>query len=201
MSIFWNIRKCCWARWCFREYLVSGIILALILTMWGRSRVHETGVLLSLGICKSKIIGQYLVEVLMIAIIAFGISFFTSNAVANQLANGLIENPSSKENLSNDNNVVWDIKDDYGLDLDDVDITIKDDGGISAPENGQDITLSENEVSADITDETEEIHVSVDIYDMLRLYLIGFAIIMVSVIVSSGVVMRLKPREILSKMS
>ncbi|MCM1048151.1 MAG: FtsX-like permease family protein [Clostridiales bacterium] len=158
--------------------LVSGIILALILTMWGRSRVHETGVLLSIGIYKSKIIGQYLVEVLMIAIIAFGISFFTSNAVANQLANGLIESPSSEENSSTDNNVVWNIKDDYGLDLDDVDIII-----------------------ADEIEETEKIHVSVDIYDMFRLYLIGFAIIMFSVLVSSGTVMRLKPREILSKMS
>lgn len=185
--------------------LVSGIILAFILTMWGRSRVHETGVLLSLGIGKSKIIGQYLIEVLMIAVIAFGLSFFTSNVAADQLANRLITIPSSEENAGTDNNVVWNMKDDHGLDPDDVSVTFKsqqkDDSEISAPENGQDITSPENEVSADITDETEKIHVSVDIYDMLRLYLIGFAIITVSVIVSSGAVMRLKPREILSKMS
>jgi len=182
--------------------LVSGIILALILTMWERSRVHETGVLLSLGIGKGNIIGQYLAEVLMIAIIAFGLSFFTSNAVANQIANGLIESPSNEKNSSNDNNVVWDIKDDYGLGLDDVDITIKDDSQISAPQEGKDMTLPETEMTAEnITDETEKIHVSVDIFDMLRLYLIGFAVITISVIVSSGTVMRLKPREILSKMS
>ena len=40
--------------------LVSAVILSLILTMWGRSRIYETGVLLSLGIGKIKIIGQYL---------------------------------------------------------------------------------------------------------------------------------------------
>ena len=62
--------------------LVSVVILSLILTMWGRSRIHETGVFLSLGIGKMRIIGQYLAEVLMIAVIAFGCSYFTSNAVA-----------------------------------------------------------------------------------------------------------------------
>lgn len=180
--------------------LVSGIILALILTMWGRSRIHETGVLLSLGIGKGKIIRQYLAEVLMIAVISFCLSFFTSNTVANQLANKLIENPSSGESLSNDNDVVWDIKDDYGLDLDDVQVTIKDDSEISAQQNEQDIMPPETEVSVNVA-ETEQIHISVDIFDMLQLYLIGFAIITVSVIVSSGTVMRLKPREILSKMS
>ena len=44
--------------------LVSVIILSLVLTMWGRSRIHETGIFLSLGIAKSKIISQYLIEVL-----------------------------------------------------------------------------------------------------------------------------------------
>lgn len=84
--------------------------------------------------------------------------------------------------------------------MDDVDISIKSDSGISVLQDGQDITLPEIEVPADdIIDETEKIHVSVDIFDMLRLYLIGFAVIMILVIVSSGMVMRLKTREILSK--
>ena len=43
--------------------LVSGIILTLILTLWSKSRLHETGVLLSLGFSKAAIIGQYLLEV------------------------------------------------------------------------------------------------------------------------------------------
>lgn len=71
--------------------LVSAVILSLILTMWGRSRIYETGVLLSLGIGKMKIIGQYLAEVLMVAVIALGCSYFTSSASAGQLANGLLQ--------------------------------------------------------------------------------------------------------------
>ena len=49
--------------------LVSGIILTLILTLWSKSRLHETGVLLSLGFSKAAIIGQYLLEVLLLAIL------------------------------------------------------------------------------------------------------------------------------------
>ncbi len=84
---------------------------------------------------------------------------------------------------------------------DDVQVTIKDDSKISTSQNDeQDIMPPEAEASVDIA-KTELIHISVDILDMLQLYLIGFAIITVSVILSSGTVMRLKPREILSKMS
>ena len=75
--------------------LVSVIILSLVLTMWGRSRIHETGIFLSLGIAKSKIIGQYLTEVLIIAIFAFGFSYLTSNVVAKQLASGLLQQATS----------------------------------------------------------------------------------------------------------
>ena len=41
---------------------VSAIILALILTLWTKTRIHEIGVFLSVGIKKSAIIGQYLIE-------------------------------------------------------------------------------------------------------------------------------------------
>ena len=49
---------------------VSAVVLSLILTMWAKSRIHETGVLLSIGIRKTAIIGQYLAEVLLIAVFA-----------------------------------------------------------------------------------------------------------------------------------
>lgn len=45
------------------------------------------------------------------------------------------------------------------------------------------------------------IHVSVEPGNLVQLYLIGLAIIIVAISASSITVMRLKPREILSKMS
>lgn len=172
--------------------LVSAAILSLILTMWGRSRSYETGVLLSLGIGKMKIIGQYLAEVLMVAVIALGCSYFTSSAFVGQLANGLLQQniPASEEQTAGVNITR---KDGYG---DDVVVSIKDD---SVLPSGQD-AAPEVEVSVDGAD-TDQISVTIEPYNMLQLYFIGIIVIILSVGVSSLSVMRLKPREILSKMS
>ena len=175
--------------------LVSAVILALILTMWGRTRIHETGVFLSLGIRKTKIIGQYLLEVLMIAVIAFSLSYFMSNAVADQLANELLQQNVSTDEVQQDQDIQAEIKDGYG---DGIVIAIKDDNTApSERENSQGIESSNIGSSSDV----KEISVTVSVFNMLQLYLIGFAIITLSVVVSSGTVMHLKPREILSKMS
>ena len=175
--------------------LVSGVILALILTMWGRSRIHETGVFLSLGIRKTKIIGQYLLEVLMIAVIAFSLSYFTSNAVANQLANGLLQQNVSVNEEQQNQDIQAEVKDGYG---EDIVLSVKDDN--TAP-SGQETSQEVENTEIKSSSEVNKLSVTVSVFNMLQLFLIGFVIIMLSVVASSLTVMRFKPREILSKMS
>ena len=67
--------------------IVSIGILALILNMWIKQRTHETGILLSVGVSKAKIVAQYILETLMIAVIAFGLSYFSSGAIAQGTSN------------------------------------------------------------------------------------------------------------------
>lgn len=70
--------------------IVAGaIILALILILTLRSRFYEFGVFLSLGESKAAIIGQQLVEVGLIAIIAFMLSLGTGKMVANTISSML----------------------------------------------------------------------------------------------------------------
>ena len=176
--------------------LVSEVILSLVLAMWGRSRIHETGVFLSLGVGKAGIIGQYLAEVVMIAVLAFGCSYFTSNIAAGRIADGLMQKGISGDNEEQTKeDIDFDVKEGYG---DDVVVSIKDD---SVLPSGQD-AAPEVEVSIDGAEaDTEQISVTIGPYNMLQLYFIGFTVIILSVGVSSLPVMRLKPREILSKMS
>lgn len=176
---------------------VSAIILSLVLTMWGRSRIHETGIFLSLGIAKVKIIGQYLTEVLMIAVFAFGFSYLTSNTVVNQLANELLQQTASASKEQTE--MVTQIKDGYSSDG--ISISVKDSS--SLPDASQ---QQKNNVDVEIPavgTETEEtqLHTTVSTCSILQLYIIGIAIIIFSVGVSTLTIMRLKPREILSKMS
>lgn len=152
--------------------VVSSIILALILTLWTKSRIHEIGVFLSVGIKKSAIIGQYLAEVMMIAVLAFGLSFFSSNAVAGQIGNHLLEQ-SMRTNTEDDEITTGAVGVDVGAD-----------------------TLIQKPLPTE-----NGIRVTVEFENLIHLYLIGTAIIIVAVSISSVTVMRLKPREILSKMS
>ena len=151
--------------------VVSAIILALILTFWTKTRIHEIGVFLSVGIRKSSIIGQYLIEVLLIAVFAFGLSYFTSNGIAGQIGNHLLGQSVQVEQEDNSSSAA------------------------TAVEVGAD-TLIQKPLPAE-----NGIHVSVGLDSLILLYLIGFVIIIVAVSISSITVMRLKPREILSKMS
>lgn len=183
--------------------LVSAVILSLVLTMWGKSRIHETGVFLSLGIGKMKIIGQYLTEVLMIAAIALGCSYVTGSAVAGRIADGLLQQGISSNEDQSKNGVVTKVKEGY---RDDIVVSIKDDSILSDMPSGQD-AASEAKASVDQASvdraETDmgQVSVTVDFYNMLQLYLIGIIVIILSVGISSLSVLRLKPREILSKMS
>ena len=112
---------------------VSAVVLSLILSMWAKSRIHETGVLLSIGIRKTAIIGQYLAEVLLIAVFAFGLSFFSSNLIAGQIGNILLQAQvqSSGEQPAppDDNGLEIKMKDDANQD--DVVINNNGDGGKS----------------------------------------------------------------------
>lgn len=64
---------------------VSTCIVILILSMWVKSRIHETGILLSAGISKRAILMQYMLEILLIAMLAFPLSYLCSNLLAESL--------------------------------------------------------------------------------------------------------------------
>ena len=56
--------------------IVGIIVLSLVLAFWIQGRIHETGILLSIGVGKFKIISQYIIELLLISVLAFGTSYF-----------------------------------------------------------------------------------------------------------------------------
>ncbi|MNO20087.1 FtsX-like permease family protein [compost metagenome] len=148
---------------------ISIVILSLILTLWMRNRVYETGVFLALGIGKSNIVGQYLMEVLLLAVIAFGGSYFSANAVAERVGNSLLQKQLSQNEQSE-----------------------KMSTAVSSVVIGDSVTG---------TEVLNKIEVNVNRQNLIQLWSIGTIIIIFSVGISSVVVMRLKPREIFSKMS
>ena len=75
----------------FIAITVAGIgILILLLSIWTKSRIYETGILLSVGKSKLEILMQRIAEIILISILAFSLSYICSNIVANDVGNMLL---------------------------------------------------------------------------------------------------------------
>ncbi|WP_042348569.1 ABC transporter permease [Bacillus massiliigorillae] len=154
--------------------VIGMAILTLILTMWMKSRIHETGILLSIGISKKKIVLQHIVEIVIVAVFAFGVSFFSSQMIAQGIGNKIVQQTNSQMEVSgtkdnNQNEIPTGDPDDF-------------EPTFSAPK---------------IT----ELKIQVSPSNLLLVYSFGTLIAVFAVGISSIPVLRLKPKEIMSKMS
>ena len=150
--------------------IVGIIVLSLVLAFWIQGRIHETGILLSIGISKFNIISQYIIELLLISILAFGGSYFSSKLISQNIGNTLVQQAGKQ--------AIQDVQSGFG--------------GFSL---GNDVN------SSLATHTVDEIDVKVEFRELVYVYVIGTVIIILSVIASSISIIRLKPKEILSKMS
>jgi len=142
---------------------VSTLLLALILTLWVKNRIYETGILLAMGFCKRNILIQHLMEILMVAFVTFVFSFLTSSLIAQNIGEHLL-NQAATENQVVETNLA--------------------EG--TAEKNTETLT---------------SIEVTVSFSNLLLIYIIGTGIVMLSILLSSYPIMRMKPKEILTKMS
>ena len=131
--------------------IVGGcIVLSLILILWLRERIYEIGILLSIGIGKCEIIGQFILELVFISIPSLFISTLIGNLVTRKILSEIILKEKIISTLSNASNKI------FG---------------------------------------SENIFIICQSYGLLIL------IILLSVLITSGIILIKKPKEILSKMS
>lgn len=77
-------------------------ILILILNLWMRSRIYETGVYLSVGISKGKILLQRILEVTSIAVLAFICAIVLSKSAGDITGEYLLSQYKVSEELENE---------------------------------------------------------------------------------------------------
>ena len=126
------------------------IVLSLILILWLRERIYEIGILLSIGIGRCEIIGQFILELIFISIPSLFISTLIGNLVTRKILSEIILKEKIMSTLSNTSNKI------FG---------------------------------------SENIFIICQSYGLLIL------IILLSVLITSGIILLKKPKEILSKMS
>ena len=123
--------------------VIGTLIIVLFLVLWTRSRKKEIAILLAVGRSKAEIVGQFLTENILIAILSMLASIALSFGLANQIGSFIIGKA------------------------------------------GEDIA---------------NLNIQIATSDMIKVFGTGFILICLAVVVASYTVIRLQPKDILTKM-
>ncbi|MEB9441793.1 ABC transporter permease [Bacillus cereus] len=155
-------------------YIVSiagAIILGLIIMLSIKGRRKEMGILLSIGEKKWKLIAQFVVEVVCVAILAFGLSITTGAKVSQYIGDNLLSNEIATASEETDTSQ-------HGT------VMMAGSGG----------TLQNQK-----EDPIDKIDVSVTGEDVGKMGGIGLAIAIIATLLPSLSILRLNPKQILLK--
>lgn len=71
-------------------FVICFLVLALFLIMRLRERVHEIGIYMAMGISKGAVLMQYLLEVLIVTVIALFLAYGASSAISARIGSSLL---------------------------------------------------------------------------------------------------------------
>ncbi|MGE7094135.1 ABC transporter permease [Lysinibacillus sp. NPDC048646] len=160
------------SKWIVYLVSISGsIILGLIIMLTIKERRKELGILLAIGEKKRKLVGQLLVEVLCVAVVAFGISIITGETVSQKMGDSLLQKEviASEEQQQESNNLGFS----FGM-------------------------MNDQDKNKEV-DPIDNIDVSISSQDVLNLGGLGLLIAILSTLLPALSILRLNPKEILLK--
>ncbi len=164
------------SKWIVYMVSITGsIILGLIIMLTIKERRKELGILLAIGEKKGKLIGQLLVEVVCIAVLAFSLSIFTGGAVFQKMGDNLLQKEitASEEQENNSGQQTQ-----SGMVTSSASVMDGDDKGV---------------------DPIDNIDVSVTSQDILNLGGLGLLIAILATLLPALSILRLNPKDILLK--
>lgn len=158
--------------------IFGAAILTLITMLSIKDRMHEMGILMALGEKKFKIIGQLLAEILIILTIALGASTLFGNPISNIVGNKLIQNEISVQSEQS--------MDQPGVNR----------GGPMG--GGKGGFMNTNKQLNEI-DPIDDLDIQVSSSDFAKMSLCSIVVAMIATIIPASFIMRLNPKNILSK--
>lgn len=145
------------------------VIISLVTALTLKTREFEIGVMLSMGVSKLKVVAQLFMELFIIALIGFSLSVVSGSLIAGKVGDAVLEFQTTSNAQYEDNT------DDYYVYSDQTDYF------------------------TDVTQEEmlAQYHVEVSGGLILTIYLLGTAVVLVSIVVPAFMIMRLNPKQIL----
>ncbi|MDL4843155.1 ABC transporter permease [Aquibacillus rhizosphaerae] len=74
------------------------LIIGLVVLLFLRDRKRELGIYLSLGERRSRVVGQIVIEVMIVAVIGISLSLFSGNLLAQSVSDTMIDAEAEKQN-------------------------------------------------------------------------------------------------------
>ncbi|WP_088815296.1 MULTISPECIES: ABC transporter permease [Listeria] len=157
--------------------IAGALILALLVMMQVRERKYEMGVLLAIGENRMKLVGQFFVEILTVALISFMLAGFSSHYVAQIAGNQLLSQQNETAQTTTEQN------------------------GNRGPSGGPGGGMMSGGFSSltQNTEEIKELDIQVTLADMLKMGGIGVGIAFISVLLPAAAILRMNPKTILTK--
>ena len=162
--------------------IASILIITLIINNNIKDRKYEIGVLMSLGGSKLNVIGQILTELVIIGTVGFILSIGTSYFLADSMGKSMLEKQLQSTEEQSENN--------FGRP------TTRPGGG--QINGGFNIGLGRIDGTSNDVDAIDKIDVSVSVVDYSMLFLIGYIISSVAMIIPAINIVKYEPKTILT---
>ncbi|WP_072685646.1 ABC transporter permease [Holdemania sp. Marseille-P2844] len=147
------------------------VIITLVTALTLKTREYEIGVLLSIGVSKMKIVAQFFVELIIVALIGFTLSVVSGSLVAKQVGKMVMDYQVDTESQ-------------YGT-LDD-----QNNGTIYWGETNYFTEISQDDLLS-------EYEVQINPMIIGEIYVLGIGVVFISILIPSFMIMRFNPKKIL----
>ena len=147
------------------------VIITLVTALTLKTREYEIGVLLSIGVSKMKIVAQFFVELIIVALIGFTLSVVSGSLVAKQVGKMVMDYQVDTESQ-------------YGT-LDD-----QNNGTIYWGETNYFTEISQDDLLS-------EYEVQINPMIIGEIYILGIGVVFISILIPSFMIMRFNPKKIL----
>ena len=143
------------------------VIITLVTALTLKTREYEIGVLLSLGVSKTKVVAQFFVELAIIAVIGFTLAVMSGSMIASSVGNAVLDFQvaTSDVEVEDDNNYYYGETDYF------------------------------TEVS--LEDITSKYEVTISPWIIAQIYVAGLGMVLISILIPSLMIMRFNPKKIL----
>lgn len=171
------------------------IIITLIVTINVKDRRYEIGVLMSLGANRKNVIGQIATELLIVGTLGFTLASATGTVFATTLGNSIIEGQTASSNEQSEKN--------FGrpgamMGMSSSDSNSSRSSSRSSASNMPEMSNMKEVMNAGRDDNKIELNINAEPLDYLLLFVTGYIVIILALILPSISIMRYQPKEILA---